>query len=487
MSSLSSQPLESSDRKGKGILMEEPKKSRKNSSSTQIPESVQSTPAEQEEKISDEVVESTPQINPESSTLQSTANPEESIPDGDSTANPDGSNPDGTTNPDGPNPDGNSSENPDGHEDADPDPKDQGVIDAHDSEEENIEQADEEKASRLKIYVYQNEIMSREKIRTVVNEALKRYIYNIKKFKERWRKPIPADKHADRRRYLPPRPMRESKFTPDYGKMVKFIPESGQAQVLKDQRQYKYSWAEMVDRVLAVQDDFQTFGLGNPDFQKNSRVTQLKDSAPLLRRIDETLSQEHLDRLISVNLIMDQMDGRTDKEKMIYFLEDGQNFKINEIELMQKNWKELEHVMFMFKEKNSVCKRWKRRMEATAALQKKCIQVNEEFKPKYLNAYGVEVEMKKRDAKLESFLGKTMLSFNPESIKGYAIDIGSGMHRSKIRDLRAAIYQLEANTDELGRIKEEMEKHLEAAEEKLMNEFLNMNPMFRRVEEADNL
>ena len=95
--------------------------------------------------------------------------------------------------------------------------------------------------------------------------------------------------------------------------------------------------------------------------------------------------------------------------------------------------------------------------------------------------------MKKGDAKLESFLGKTMLSFNPESIKGYAIDIGSGMHRSKIKDLRAAIYQLEANTDELGRIKDEMEKHLEVAEEKLVDEFLVMNPMFRRVEEADNL
>ena len=74
--------------------------------------------------------------------------------------------------------------------------------------------------------------------------------------------------------------------------------------------------------------------------------------------------------------------------------------------------------------------------------------------------------MKKGDAKLESFLRKTMLFFNPESIKGYAIDIGSGMHRSKIKDLRAAIYQLEANTDELGRLKEEMEKHLESCRRK---------------------
>ena len=93
----------------------------------------------------------------------------------------------------------------------------------------------------------------------------------------------------------------------------------------------------MADRILVVQDDFKTFGLGHPEFQKNSRLTQLKDPDPLLRRIDETPSQEHLDRLISVNLIMYQVDGRTYNEKIIYFLEDDQNYKINEIELMQKN------------------------------------------------------------------------------------------------------------------------------------------------------
>ena len=32
-----------------------------------------------------------------------------------------------------------------------------------------------------------------------------------------------------------------------------------------------------------------------------------------------------------------------------------------------------------------------------------------------------------------------------------------------------------------------MERHLEAAEENLVDEFLDMNSMFRRVEEADNL
>ena len=61
------------------------------------------------------------------------------------------------------------------------------------------------------------------------------------------------------------------------------------------------------------------------------------------------------------------------------------------------------------------------------------------------------------------------------------------MHKSKLRDLRAAIYQLDADTDELVKIKEDMKKHLEAAEERLVNEFLNMNPMFRRIQETDCL
>ena len=94
--SLTKHPSESSDRKGKGILIEEPKKSKKDSCLTQCHESVQSTPTEQEGKKCDEVVESVNNAIPEESTLQSTANPEGSNPDEESFRNPDG-----TTNPDG--------------------------------------------------------------------------------------------------------------------------------------------------------------------------------------------------------------------------------------------------------------------------------------------------------------------------------------------------------------------------------------------------
>ena len=276
-SSLSTKPSVSIDRKGKGILLEEPKKSKKDSSSNQIPLSVQSTPVEEEEeKKSVEIVESETQAKPEG------LNPDEgtrSNPDEISASIPDESNPDGDTNV-----------NPD----------------AHDSEELYPEQEDEKKkASRLKKYVlYLNKVLEDEEMREVIYEALKRYIYNIKMFKDRWRKPVPADKDVDRRRNFPPLPRRESKFTPDYKMEIKFIPETGVVQDQQELRMYKYSWAEMADRDLAVQEDFKTFGLGHPDFQKNSRFPQLKDSTPLNRRVDESLSQEHLDRLMSVSLII---------------------------------------------------------------------------------------------------------------------------------------------------------------------------------------
>ena len=337
-SSLSSQPTESTYRKGKGILIEEPKKKSKKSYSF-VPESVQSTSVVEEEKKSDEVVESTLNANPESSTLQSTTNPEASNldniqnsanPNGDSTANPDGINPDGDSiaNPDGINPDGDSianpdGTNPDGHVEADPDPlnsDDQGITDTHESEgdevqnqqnnsvaerenseEVNPDQADGgEKSSwlKVKLYVYKNKIINWERASTSVTEAFRKYIHNIIKYKAKWRKPLVVVKHADRRRHSPSRQRRRSKFDIDYTKRVNFIPESGQVHILQEPRQYKYSWAKMADKVLAVQADYETFRLGHPKFQRNAHLTQLGDSAPLLRRIDETLSQEHLDRLI---------------------------------------------------------------------------------------------------------------------------------------------------------------------------------------------
>ena len=93
--SLTTHPTESIDKKGKGILIEESKKSKKDSCLTLSHETVQSTPTEQEKKKCDEIVESVGIASPEESTIQSTANPDSStIPDGGTITNPDGSIPD---------------------------------------------------------------------------------------------------------------------------------------------------------------------------------------------------------------------------------------------------------------------------------------------------------------------------------------------------------------------------------------------------------
>ena len=63
--SLTTHPTESSDRKGKGILMEEPKKSKKDSCLTQCHESVQSTPTEQENVAAHDFEEVNPELEDE--------------------------------------------------------------------------------------------------------------------------------------------------------------------------------------------------------------------------------------------------------------------------------------------------------------------------------------------------------------------------------------------------------------------------------------
>ena len=173
--SLTTHPTESVDRKGKGIQIEESKKSKKDSCLTLRHETVQSTPTEQEKKKCEDIVESVGIASPEESTIQSTANPDSStIPDGGTTTNPFGSIPDeqGNANTD-----------------------EQENVAAHDFEEENPELVDEQKTvSKLKEYVYLNEKLCTKEVQEAVHEAIARYIYEVKQFKDRWRKPVPAER-----------------------------------------------------------------------------------------------------------------------------------------------------------------------------------------------------------------------------------------------------------------------------------------------------
>ena len=160
----------------------------------------------------------------------------------------------------------------------------------------------------------------------------------------------------------------------------------------KEESQYKLLRAEMVDKACPAQLGKNKFGLGSTNFFKKNRALDLADKSSMLHKVDEELTQAHLDKLVSVSLILDMHDGREPKEKMLYFMEDGRVLKVNEDDLMLRSGKELEYVLFLFKIKNDACARWKKKMEDVIDLQKKGMMARAEYKPKYVNAYGKEVK-----------------------------------------------------------------------------------------------
>lgn len=52
---------------------------------------------------------------------------------------------------------------------------------------------------------------------------------------------------------------------------------------------------------------------------------------------DEEPSQKHLDKLISVQQVIDTFYGSEPKEMLVYFLEDGRNFKLSDVDLFKKS------------------------------------------------------------------------------------------------------------------------------------------------------
>ena len=166
-------------------------------------------------------------------------------------------------------------------------------------------------------------------------------------------------------------------------------------------------------------------------------------------------------------------DGTTPKVKMLYFLRNGKVFMLSKQELALKQWKELEHVLYMLNPKDEECKRWAKSIKRNIHEKKKVLGLrNERFSPKYINYSGKETEMKKDDAILQTMLGVTSLMFNSESNKGACILLGERMKVSKIEDLRAAIYQTSESEGELRKIHNNLIQLLMVAEQKMMDELL---------------
>ena len=240
--------------------------------------------------------------------------------------------------------------------------------------------------------------------------------------------------------------------------------------------------AEMVLKEKPSQMGNRKFSLGSIDLSKQHISLGLDDVNAKIHSLDEELTQAHLDKLIAVSLIEDMYDGKEPREKMMYFMEDGRVLKVNEGDLMIRTRKELEHVLYLFNIKNAACEKWERGIRHSIQVAKTGLMTEKEWSPKYIGHTGKEVEMKRNTAELETIAGFRVLSFNPESSRGCVIQIGPGMERSSISDLRAAIYQIGDSTEEHRAVKEQMIQTLKKKEEQLVMNFLNSEFMYRKIE-----
>ena len=94
------------------------------------------------------------------------------------------------------------------------------------------------------------------------------------------------------------------------------------------------------------------------------------------------------------------------------------------------------------------------------------------YHPRYRAHNGELVEMKPNTAKITTFLGIKGLEFNLESDKAYFIRLNQDIRKTKINDLRAAIFQTGEYTAELKEAKRRMKNELDYAERCLLKNYL---------------
>ena len=137
--------------------------------------------------------------------------------------------------------------------------------------------------------------------------------------KKGWKKDNTKRKNFDNDPPSPRFEKQKDEVELDYWKKMSFVSSglSASADLKKEESHYRLTRAEMYDNFYPTQIDKNTFGLGSAHFSKEQRVLAFTDKDSLLHNLDEKLTQAHLDKLISVSLIVDMHDGAEPKEKML--------------------------------------------------------------------------------------------------------------------------------------------------------------------------
>ncbi|KAK1369592.1 hypothetical protein POM88_035684 [Heracleum sosnowskyi] len=189
-----------------------------------------------------------------------------------------------------------------------------------------------------------------------------------------------------------------------------------------------------------------------------------------LTEIGGILTSEHLNNLLAIDIVIDCHDGTEKKEKLLYFMKDGSVKVMTIQELLVKTTKELKYVHYLLRWKNKVCKEWsdmilstiKRRLDEGR-------NFNGDYTPMYLNLRGQDVEMQRGTAVKEMTFGMTQLTLNPDGKEiAYLLLEEHSLRRSSIQNLRAAIFQINKEDEELKDLKERLIRILEDKEERIL-------------------
>ncbi|KAK1372218.1 hypothetical protein POM88_028411 [Heracleum sosnowskyi] len=201
-----------------------------------------------------------------------------------------------------------------------------------------------------------------------------------------------------------------------------------------------------------------------------------------LTEIGGTLTFENLNNLLAVDIVIDCHDGFDKKEKLLYFMKDGSVKILSIQDLLMKTTQELKYVHYLLRSKNQMCKEWsdmilstiRRRLDGNS-------NFNGNYTPMYLNQIGQDVEMQRGTAIKEVTFGMTQLTLNPDGKEIAYLLLEDSLQKSSILNLRAAIYQINEEDEELRNIKERLIQILEEKEENLLSNFLKMNLFYQRI------
>ncbi|KAK1366762.1 hypothetical protein POM88_042323 [Heracleum sosnowskyi] len=248
---------------------------------------------------------------------------------------------------------------------------------------------------------------------------------------------------------------------------------------LSDMARSKTLWLKMFSN-LKQMSSYTRGGIGHRDAEFLN-MTYVDPYS--LTEIGGTLTSENLNNLLAVDIVIDCHDGFEKKEKLLYFRKDGSVKILSIQDLLMKTTQELEYVHYLLRWKNQVYKVWadmilstiRRRLDGNS-------NFNGNYIPMYLNQRGQDVEMQRGTAVKEVTFGMTQLTLNPDGKEiAYLLLEEHSLQKSSIQNLRAAIYQINEEDEELRNLKERLIQILEEKEESLLSNFLKMNLFYQKA------